>query len=229
MKLTAIVTAIGDGRRQNGDRRWPYQDLDGRPILAHTLERLDACSRVEDIYPIVRPQDLAYVRRDIVGVRRFAKVADVLVGGLLRQDYLFRALTGAARGADLVMIHDANRPLVPPELLERAIAAAEIHGAAVAAVPVHDAVKVLSKDNFVKSSLERRRLRAIQTPEVFRFDILVRAFESAARENYYGSDEAALVERLGEKIKVVAGSRLNIYVASRDDLQLARAIVRSIT
>ncbi len=227
MKLAAIVPAIGDGRRQKAGRSWPFQDLGGRPVLARTLECLERCDRVHVVYPLVRAQDLTRVQRDIVDPGGFSKVGEILVGGLLRQDYLYKALMQVGPGCDLIMIHDGNRPLVGRDLLDRTIVAAEVHGAAVAAVPVHDTVKVLSKDNFIKSSLDRRRLRAIQTPEVFRFDILMRAFEAAARENFYGSDEAVLVERLGERIKVVAGSRLNIYVASREDLNLARAILES--
>ena len=225
MKLTAIVPAIGDGRRQNGNRRWPYQDLGGRTVLARTLERLETCQRIDEIFLVVRLRDLAITKREILEPETFNKVAGVLVGGLLRQDYLFKALKHVGRRSELILVHDGNRPLVTNELLERTIAAAEIHGAAIAAVPIHDTVKVMTRDNFVKSSLERRRLRATQTPAVFRFDILMRAFESAMQENYYGGDEAALVERLGEKIKLVAGSRFNLYIASREDLELARILV----
>ncbi len=225
MKLTAIVPAIGDGRRQTGSRRWAYQDLGGRPVLAWTLERLGACQRVDEIVLVVSPRDLSLVRRDILEPGVFTKITGVLVGGLLRQDNLYKALKQVGRRSELILVHDGNRPLVSRELLERTIAAAEIHGAAVAAVPICDTVKVMTRDNFVKTSLERRRLRATQTPGVFRSDILMRAFESAMQENYYGSDEVALVERIGEKVKLVAGSRFNLYIASREDLELARLLV----
>jgi 2-C-methyl-D-erythritol 4-phosphate cytidylyltransferase len=226
MRLAALVPVVGDGRRQQAKLRKPYQLLEGRPVLAHTLERLERCGQIDDIYPIVPPEDLSYVRDEIVAAGRYQKVAEVLVGGLLRQDSIYKALMRLREGYDLVMVHDGNRPLVPDELLNRTIAAAEVHGAAIAAVPVHDTIKSITKSNFVASSYDRRRLRGIQTPHVFRHDILMRAYALATRENFYGSDDAVLVERLGEKIKVVAGSRINLYVASREDLSLARALLR---
>jgi 2-C-methyl-D-erythritol 4-phosphate cytidylyltransferase len=226
MRLAALVPVVGDGRRRQARLRKPYQLLDGRPVLAHVLERLERCPGIDHVYPIVPQEDLAHVRDGIVKAGGFLKVREVLVGGLLRQDSVGKALLRLRDGYDLVLIHDGCRPLVSADLLERTISAAEIHGAAVAAVPVHDTVKTITKSNFISASYERRRLRSIQTPQVYRLDILSRAHAQAVRENFYGTDDAVLVERLGEKIKVVAGSRLNLYIASREDLTLARALLR---
>lgn len=225
MKLVALVPAAGDGRRQQARQRKLFQRLDDRPVLAHTLARLQDCARVDQIYPIVPVEEVEFVREQIVRPGGFSKVVDVLPGGLLRQDTLLRALVRIGPGTELVLLHDGSRPLVTQELLLRTIAAAEVHGAATCAVPVHDTIKNLSRENFINGSLERRRLRAIQTPQVFRYDILLRAHEQASRENFYGSDEVLLVERIGERIKVVAGSHLNLYVATREDLTLARALL----
>lgn len=225
MKLAAIVPAMGDGRGQQAKQRKLYQLLDGLPVLAHTLDRLEKCPGIDHIYPIVPLEDLEYVKEHILGSGRYTKVVEVLAGGLLRQDYIYRALIRLGPTYDLVMIHDGSRPLVSQDLLMKVIEAAGVHGAAISAVPMHDTLKSISRENFITSSFERRRLRATQTPQVFRYDILNRAHVQAARENFYGSDEAQLVERIGERIKVVSGSHLNIYVATREDLVLARALL----
>lgn len=225
MKLVALVPAVGDGRRQQARHRKLFQRLEDRPVLAHTLSRLQECPRIDHIYPIVPAEDVEYVREQIVRPGGLSKVVDVLPGGLLRQDTLHRSLVRIGPGYELVLLHDGSRPLVTQDLLLRTIRAAEVHGAATCAIPVHDTIKSLSRENFITGSLERRRLRTIQTPQVFRYDILLRAHEQASKENFYGSDEVLLVERIGERIKVVAGSQLNLYVATRDDLTLARALL----
>jgi len=227
MTLAALVPAVGDGRGQQARQRKLFQLLDGLPVLTHALDRLEQCPKIDHIYPIVAPDDLSYVQEHILIPGRYQKVADVLVGGLLRQDYITRALVQLGPRYDLVMIHDGSRPLVSQELLLKVIEAGEVHGAAVASVPMHDTLKTISREYFITSSFERRRLRAIQTPQVFRYDILNRAHLQASRENFYGSDEAQLIERIGERIRVVTGSHLNIYVATREDLVLAHALLRS--
>ena len=225
MNVAALVPAAGDGRnRQARGRKTPLL-LGGRPLWEHTIERLERCTRVQHIYPIVPPTEVKDVKARFLSEGNESKVLEVFSSGLLRQDCIHKALVKLEGLYDFILIHDGARPLVPIEVLERTISAAEIHGAAIASVPVHDTLKAVTRDTFIASSYDRRRLRSIQTPMVFRYDILARAYGAAANESFYASDEAVLVERIGERIKLVAGSQLNIYISNLEDLKLAQAIL----
>lgn len=226
MTLACLVPTMGDGRRQQARHRKIYQLLDDQPLLAHTLARLEQHPGIDAIFPIALPEEVGFVRALVAQHLGRSKVVDVLEGRLLRQDFMQQALLRIGPAYDLVMIHDGCRPLVSVELISRVIAAAEVHGAAVSTVPTYDTLKAVSRESFITQGIERRRLRILQTPQVFRYDMLARAYAHAARENFYGSDEVQLVERLGERIKGVPGSHLNLYVATREDVALARALLK---
>ena len=199
-------------------------------ILAGTDECLREewicrCDRVGDIFLVVPPDDVSFFRDEILAAHGFEGVKEIIGGGMLRQDSIKRALDHIVGGYEYLLLHDGNRPLVSQDILNRTINAAEIHGAAVAAIAERSNIKGITRKNFVALSFDRRRLRLVQTPQVYRYDILSRAYLMASRENFYGPDDSVLVERLAEKIKIVAGSRINLQISTREDLQLARALL----
>lgn len=225
MRLAAIVPAGGYGRGNQKTQMKACQMLEGRPVVMHTLSRLAQCARIDDLFVVVPPEDVAHFRTEIIGADAPAAFRGVIPGGMLRQDSVKKALDHIGDGYDYILVHDGNRPLVTPDLLSRTIAAAEVHGAAVAAVAERSTIKGITRRNFVALSYDRRRLRLVQTPQVYRYDILSRAYTLATRENFYGPDDSVLVERLEEKIKIVAGSRNNFQISAREDLALARAVL----
>lgn len=225
MKLAAIVPAGGYGRGSQRTQKKACQILEGRSVLAHALARLEQCARIDDIFVVVPPDDLAYFQTEIFAGWVPARFGGLIAGGMLRQDSIKKALDHIGDAYDYVLIHDGNRPFVSQDLLQRTVAAAEVHGAAICAVAERGTVKGISRQDFVALSYDRRRLRLAQTPQVYRYDILSRAYAAATRENFYGPDDSVLVERIEEKIKVVAGSRLNLQISAREDLQLARALL----
>ena len=225
MKLAALVPAGGYGRGNQKTQRKACQLLDGVPVVVRTLQRLAAFERVEHIYMVVPPEDVAFFEGEILQDLDIPGFKGIVPGGMLRQDSIKKALDHIGDAYEYVLIHDGNRPLVSIDLLSRTVAAAEVHGAAVAAVAERSTIKGITRRNFVALSYDRRRLRLVQTPQVYRNDILSRAYALAARENFYGPDDSVLVERLEEKIKVVAGSRINLQISTREDLLLARAIL----
>lgn len=225
MKLAAIVPAGGYGRGNQKSQKKACQMLEGQAVVMHTLGRLGECPRIDDVFLVVPPEDVSYFRHEIIGDGAPESFRGIISGGLLRQDSIKKALDQIGDGYEYILLHDGNRPFVSQDLLMRTISAAEVHGAAVAAVAERSTIKGITRSNFVALSYDRRRLRLVQTPQVYRYDILSRAFSMAARENFYGPDDSVLVERLEEKIKVVAGSRINLQISTREDLVLARAIL----
>ena len=240
MKLAVLVTAGGYGRGSQKTQRKSCQILEGVPVVVHTLRKLASFEGINHIYLTVPPEDVSFFETEILKDVDLPGFRGVIPGGMLRQDSLKRALDhiGGPRALgpiggpknsstyEYVLIHDGNRPLVSHDILSRTIAAAEIHGAAVAAVAERNTIKGITRKNFVALSYDRRRLRLVQTPQAYRHDVLTRAYALASRENFYGPDDSVLVERLEEKIKVVAGSRVNLQIRTRDDLLLAKAILR---
>ena len=147
-------------------------------------------------------------------------------GGKERQDSVAAGLLAAGRGFDFVLVHDGARPLVTREILERAIKAAYRHGASVAAMPPKDTIKEI-RGRFIKKTIPRDTLVSVQTPQVFKYDILKRACEMAAKDGFRSTDEAALVERLGVKIIFTPGSYENIKITTKEDLATAELILKT--
>jgi 2-C-methyl-D-erythritol 4-phosphate cytidylyltransferase len=202
----------------------PFLPLDGKPILIHTLSRFQGCDVIAEIIPIVSAED---VDRTWEIIRRYgiAKVNRVICGGETRQRSVYNGLKALNDEVEIVAIHDGVRPFVTDELIRECLEEAARYGAAIAAVPVKDTVKSVSPDGLVLSTLDRTGLWAVQTPQVFRRDLILKAHERAIERGIVATDDAALVERLGERVKVVMGSYRNIKITTPEDLIFARALL----
>ena len=221
----AIVPAAGLSKRMAGLSKL-FIKFNGAPLLALTLKNLSRSKMVSSIILIVNKRDLKRARA-LVKRYRLEKVKEIVIGGRKRTDSVRRGLMalGESNGAaDFVLIHDGARPFVDDKIISRTISAALKTGAAVAGVPEKCTVKRLSKKNFVSCTLKRDELWQIQTPQVFRRDLILRAMAAGDGEV---TDDATLVERLGEKVKVVLGSYKNIKITTPEDLVIARAFLRS--
>jgi 2-C-methyl-D-erythritol 4-phosphate cytidylyltransferase len=228
MKTVALILAAGKGKRMGTAKNKPYLLLAGKPIVCHTLFAFERSPLIDEIVLIVGPDEVAYARSSIVDTFRFTKVSTVVAGGLKRQDSVWEGLRAIKSDADVVMVHDGVRPFISQELLAKTGQAMERSGAAVVAVPVKDTIKTVSpRGGEVVTTLDRSTLWAIQTPQVFRRDILEKAFEKAMDDGFYATDDAALVERLGEKVIIVEGSYENIKITTPEDLVLGEAILKN--
>ena len=219
-RVGAIIVAAGAGTRMAGVDKI-FIPLAGKPLLAHTLFAFQSCAAVHDIV-LVLPEDRLNDGRQLVEDHSLSKVKDVCPGGARRQDSV-RAGLQQLSGCDWVLIHDGARPCVNQSIIQNALKAAKVSGAAVPAVPIIDTVKAVSADLFVEDTLARDRLWSVQTPQAFRFDIISKA-HSKSRGDV--TDDAALVEGLGYKVKVFPGSRANIKVTTPDDIPIAEAILK---
>lgn len=221
--VVAVVPAAGAGTRLGGARPKQFLPLAGRPLLTRTLMVLEQVPQIQAVVVVCPPGGEEETRRVCLEPYGLGKVAAVVPGGAQRQDSVAAGVAAAAElGAQWLVVHDAARPLARPELFARVLAAAAQTGAAIAAVPAADTIKQAGENDLAQATLDRSRLWLVQTPQVFRRDLLERALARAARDGFYATDEAGLVERLGEKVKLVMASRDNFKVTTSEDLALAQ-------
>lgn len=196
-----------------------FTEVAGQPLLAHAIAPFQECASIERIVLVMAPLNLKR-GRDLVERYGFTKATALVKGGERRQDSVRLGLE-ALGGCDYVAVHDGARPLVTPELIARGLEAARETGAAAPAIPIADTVKEAGPNGIVLRTLDRSRLWAVQTPQVFRYELLLRAHREITADV---TDDAAMVEALGEPVRLFEGSRANIKVTTVEDLTLIKAL-----
>jgi 2-C-methyl-D-erythritol 4-phosphate cytidylyltransferase len=220
-KLGVVIVAAGGSRRMGGINK-KFAPLEGKPLLAWAVDTCHGCSLVKQIVLVLNDKDLTRGLK-LKEERGWSKVV-TCIGGARRQDSVREGLKWIEY-CDWVMIHDGVRPFLTLDLMENGLEAARETGAAVAAVPVKDTIKLADSEKLIKETLQRDRLWAAQTPQIFSFDVITKAYGRLAAEV---TDDAAAVEVLGYKVKLYMGDYNNIKVTTPEDLALARIIARSI-
>ncbi|KAF0184188.1 MAG: 2-C-methyl-D-erythritol 4-phosphate cytidylyltransferase [Nitrospirae bacterium] len=228
-RTVAVVAAAGIGKRFGGSLSKQYVELAGRPVLFWSLAALHACDLIDEIIPVVHEQEFAATSA-LIDRYGIGKVLRIVPGGKERQDSVMNGLSALPEGAGIVVIHDGARPLIAPETIAAAIHALEGYDGAVVAVPVKDTVKEAISGAgrpCVAQTLDRSRLWAIQTPQVFYYETLKTALERAMREGFFGTDDASVVERYGGSVTIVKGSYRNIKITTPEDILIAEAFLKS--
>jgi 2-C-methyl-D-erythritol 4-phosphate cytidylyltransferase len=225
MIVTAIVPAAGAGIRFGGAVKKQFIALNGLPILSHTLRALAASKALSAIIVVVPPGE-ELRGREALELAGIDLETEVVPGGQARQDSVYIGLQRAKAETDLVLIHDGVRPFVSREVVLAAIDAAKEVDAAVVAVPVIDTIKRVDTNGFVVETLQREQIWSIQTPQVFRYSLLMQAHRAVRGLGIIATDDAALVERMGGIVKVVRGSYENLKITSQEDLPLAGLILQ---
>jgi len=223
MKVLAIIPAAGTGVRMGGGTPKQFLSLEGVPIFIHTLRKFAASNVIDGIFLALRPEDMERARKDI-DRERFSKPVRLVAGGASRQETVGRALAEAPATTEMVVVHDAVRPFVELDLIQRVVEAARQHGAAVLGIPSVDTVKQVEQQ-FIRGTIPRERIVLAQTPQAFRFNLIREAFARAEADGFYGSDESSLVERLDHTVTVLMGSDRNIKITKPSDLPLARLYI----
>lgn len=223
MRVVAIIPAAGLSTRMSQGAaapRKPFLQLDGVPILIHTLRKFVASSAIHSIYVALRPED-GTTFLPFLSAERFTKTIEIVEGGEYRQTSVENCLKRVPADTDLVAVHDAVRPFVDLESINRVIEEAARTGAAILGIPPVDTVKQVERGQ-IRATLPRERIVLAQTPQVFRYELLCRAYQHATAEGFVGTDEASMVEHLGVEVSVVMGSDRNIKITKPSDLDLAR-------
>jgi 2-C-methyl-D-erythritol 4-phosphate cytidylyltransferase len=232
MTVAALIVGAGRGERYRAslgeaaerELAKAFVLLAGRPLLEHAARALSAVSEISLVLPVLSSEAIGEMTQRAPGLAGLAKLGAPVVGGAERQDSVRAGLAALPAGVHLVAVHDAARPLVRPEDVARVIRAAEISGAAILAAPVPDTVKRVRNGRIVETP-PRSECFAAQTPQVFRVDWLREALAKAEAEGVRGTDDAALVERLGIPVEVVTGPATNLKITTAADLRLAEALL----
>lgn len=226
-RIAAIVPAAGLGTRMGADQPKQFLELDGMPLIIFTLRRLAACSAITDFFISTRADDVVSLQ-DKVAKAGLGRPARVIHGGDTRQQSVANALAQVDPSTEIVLVHDAVRPFVTVEQIERLIAEARARGAVILGIPAIDTVKEVKRASLpedvalISATIPRERIVLAQTPQAFSYTLLRDAFRKAQQDDATASDEAALVERFGHDVFVVLGSERNLKITRPSDMDLAR-------
>ena len=225
MKVGAIIPAAGRGKRIGASVAKQFLEIQGEPLLHHTLTVFASCKIVDYVVLVMPLEDVSQIGK--TWLSKYEIVRKVVVGGEQRQDSVYNGFNSLEEATDIVVVHDGVRPFTTPQMITATIEEAEQHGAAITAIPVSDTIKQVV-DGFVKQTISRDGLWRVQTPQAFRYGLLQQAFKKAKENSYYGTDEGALIEYLGERVKIVPGSELNMKITRKEDLTLAESLLSRI-
>ena len=226
MKTSAIIAAGGSGSRMKTDEGKLFLELCGTPILLLTLAVFDSCDIIDEIILPV-PLDEIERTKQLVERAGFKKVRHIIQGGSTRQASVYNGLQVVSADSDIVVIHDGARPFVSREIILDAVSETRAHKAVIVGMPVKDTIKTVTDDRLVSNTLDREILWQVQTPQVFEAALIKEAYERAVKLGISATDDARLVERLGEKVKMITGSYENIKITTPGDLKIGEAILKS--
>lgn len=213
---TAIIVAAGSGSRFGGQTPKQFLPLLGKPLIIHTLERFQSCPEIDEIVLVLPATEVSsFTASGITKLRRIVK------GGATRAESVLNGLNAVSANTDFVAVHDGARPLVTADEISKTVNAANEFGAACLVAPVADTIKEISDTGSIVKTIDRKNLRRALTPQCFRYDILVKAFDGIDLLDLGVTDECYLVERLGVQITVVDGSPKNIKITTVEDFALA--------
>ena len=225
MIVRSIIPAAGQGKRMSSDVPKQFLKLAGQPILYHTLDAFERSGLVESISLVVPPKETDAMKAK--WPNWFPRVTNVVAGGKERQDSVYNGLCSLDKDTEIVIVHDGVRPFLTSSMISEVVNAAAQHGAAILALPLSDTLKRGDSEGFVQKTLNRDDLWRVQTPQAFRYNLLCEAMKKARVDNFYGTDEGMLIERLGKSIKLIPGSERNIKITRHEDLRLAELLAAS--
>ena len=222
--VSAIVLAAGAGKRLKSAVSKPLIKIGNRAAIIYSLEVLSKHPDIDEVIVVVSVSNQKLIKKVVDGCS-FKKIKNFVLGGKRRQDSVYNGLKAVSLKSDFILIHDAARPFIDNRLITKVIQAAKRSGAAILGVPVKATIKRAKVNGLVDRTLDRNNLWEIQTPQVFKKELILKAYKKFSKNNV--TDDAALIERTGKEIKIVLGSYENIKITTQDDLLFAQAISRS--
>lgn len=224
---SAVIVAAGRGTRMGSEVKKQYLEICGIPLLARTIKVFESCENIDEIILVIDSNDIIFCKHEIIDRYGFDKVKSIVSGGETRQDSVYNGLQEVDKDCEVVLIHDGARPFIKQDEIISLIEAAREYKACTIATPVKDTIKLVGQDEFIKETLNRNTLWSVQTPQAFLYDTVLAAHRRAMKDDFNGTDDAQLVERMGISVKLVKGSYNNIKITTREDLIIAKAIIEN--
>ncbi|MDX9791661.1 MAG: 2-C-methyl-D-erythritol 4-phosphate cytidylyltransferase [Candidatus Kapaibacterium sp.] len=226
MKCCTIIPAGGIGKRFGGDIPKQFVEIDSIPVIIHTLRIFEQIEDVEAVILSVHNEWFTYTK-ELISKFNIKKVAEVVIGGVERQDSVDHALrTKSVEAAEIVLVHDAVRPFATPKLIQNVIDTAEEAGAVIPVVKPMETVKEVTKKGQVVKTIDRSKLALVQTPQGFWQDIILNAYNQASKAGFVGTDSASLVEFIGYRVSVIDGESTNIKITNPIDLKVGSLLLQ---
>jgi 2-C-methyl-D-erythritol 4-phosphate cytidylyltransferase len=223
----AIILAAGKGNRMGEPINKQYLNIKGHPILYYTLKAFTHCDCIDEIIVVAAEGELDYCREEIIKKYNFFKVKDVVVGGKERQHSVLNGLKATAN-CEIVLIHDGARPFISESIISNGIIYAKLYGATACGVQPKDTIKIKDPSGFSLETPEREMLFCVQTPQAFKYDIILDCHKRIHEEGIKVTDDTMVVERYGNKVYLYEGSYNNIKVTTPEDLEIGRQILEKI-
>jgi 2-C-methyl-D-erythritol 4-phosphate cytidylyltransferase len=224
---TAIIPAAGLGKRMGASIPKQLLALNERPVLFWTLSFFQQMSLVDDIILVVEADRVDAIKKDYIVNYGFAKIAQVVAGGKERQDSVYNGIIHCRDESDVILVHDGVRPFPPATGVAEAIASARDGYGGVLGIPASDTLKTVNTEMQVTTTLDRREIYQIQTPQVFPAEQMKMAYARARRDGFVGTDEASVMEMAGFPVKIFPGNKFNIKLTTPEDLVIAGAILKN--
>ena len=223
--VAAVIVAAGQGTRMGAETKKQYMMLANRPVLAHTLLAFEKCGAVEEIFLVIHRGDDPFCKREIIDPLRPNKPIHLVSGGATRQESVYNGLKAIDGRFSIVVIHDGVRPLVNIARIAECVTVARKYGGCILGMAASDTIKTVDEYDRVIGTMKRHMIRMAQTPQAFRYDLILEAHVASQKEGYAGTDDAELVEQRGKVVKVIPGDPYNIKITTPEDLKLAEALL----
>ncbi|MGO3751404.1 MAG: 2-C-methyl-D-erythritol 4-phosphate cytidylyltransferase [Peptoniphilaceae bacterium] len=222
--VCAIIAAAGVGKRMNKSVNKQFLEINDIPILAHTIKKIESSKYVDFIILLIKPNEINYIGK-IINRYGISLPFKMVYGGEERQDSIYNGLINMPNKTEIVLTHDGARPFVDVDKINLAIESVFETGACTLGNPVKDTIKISSNGKYVDYTPNRDEIWAIQTPQVFEKDIIIKAYVQAFEEGYYGTDDCSLVEKTGKKVKLILSDYKNIKITTPEDLIIANSLI----
>lgn len=224
-KTSAIIVGAGKATRMGGVDKL-FINIAGNPVIAHTILKFDKCDKIDEIILVIR-QDQESSYKELLSKLNLSKPCRFVSGGAARQDSVWNGIKAVSSECKIVAIHDGARPCVPIQLIEKVIESARAVGAAVAAKRITDTIKESSDGIYITKTLDRNRLWSVQTPQCFRLEIIIKAFEAARSKGLEFTDDTAACELIGQPVKLVEYQEPNPKLTLQSDLPYIEFLLKS--
>lgn len=222
---SVIIVAAGSGKRMNMGINKQFIKLNKKEIIAHTIEAFYKNKNIDEIIVCIKKEEEELFKKEIIDKNKFENIK-IAYGGKERQDSIYNGLRKLSNECNIVLIHDGARPFVDDRIINESISTAMEKKAVVVGTPVKDTIKIVNDGN-IEGTPSRATLWSAQTPQTFEYDLIIRAYDEAYKNNYYGTDDSMLVENIGQKVTMIMGSYDNIKITSPEDIGIGEQILNS--